>query len=170
MPPEVVAPSLAMAAVDDFLQSPDWRPVATRRGWTINRHGPTTLIVTLKARPLNGVTEAFTLRLECEACPSLPPDVRFVNPETLEYTFGVDNRHVARVVSNACYTHLSYAYSPPYKYGPQLVCTSLARGYYVSNHAPTPDQKWDPVRHSIGSSVEIVCRTLRSPYYQGRHA
>lgn len=170
MTPPEAAPPLAVAAVDDFLESPDWRALASRRGWVIERRGPTTLVVALTARELNGAAETFTLRLECEACPALPPDVRFVNPETLEYAPGPDARHVARLTSSACQTHLTYPYNSPYPYGPQLVCSSMTRGYYASNHAPTPDERWDPARHSIGSSIEIVHRTLHSAvHYHGRH-
>lgn len=165
------SPPLAVAAVDDFLASEDWRSMAKRFGWGIQRFDDVTLIVTLTSYPRNGTPDTYTLRVSCEYCPGQPPDVRFVNPDTLEYNPTTDQSHVAHLVSSACSTHLNYAYNPPYKYGPQLVCSSMTYGYYVSNHTPTADQVWNPARHSIGSAIEIVSRTLRSAeFYQGRFA
>jgi hypothetical protein len=162
-------PPLAVAAVEEFLEDENWQMMAKQYGWVIQKLDPITLIVVLKARILDGLKDTFTLRLTCETCPAMPPDVRFVNPDTLDYDFTTDKKYVAKLTSPSCTTHLSYSYNPPYKYGPQLVCTSMSYGYYVSNHSPTVEQKWEPLRHSIGSSIEIVHRTLQSlQYYQGR--
>lgn len=160
--------ALAQGYLDAFLADEAWRKAAERFGWQLMRLGPTSLAVTLEARPQPGVDPTYTLRLECEYCPALPPHVRFVNPQTQEFDPGADAYHVARLTAPGCYTHLTYSYPVPHRYGPQLVCNSLSQGYYDSGHAPTPEQRWDPARHHIGSSIEIVSRTLRGDYYLGR--
>lgn len=164
-----VSQALCEAFIDGFLDSPDWQREATRWGWVIQRPSPHTLVVTLRARPLLGVDDTFTLKLACEFCPELPPNIIFVNPATQTYDPTLDARHVAQLVAPDCRTHLNYGFQPPYHYGPQLVCTSLGHGYYVSGHSPTPEQRWDPLRHSIGSAIAVVQRTLVHPqHYQGR--
>lgn len=161
--------ALAEAFVSNFLQSPDWQREAARWGWTVRPLAPLLLAVTLRARPLADVPETFTLTLACEFCPHLPPSVIFVNPDTLTYDPATDQRHVARLTAPDCYTHLTYPFAVPYAYGPQLVCTSLGHGYYVSQHAPTPDQRWDPEKHGVGSTIAVVQRTLLHPqHFQGR--
>lgn len=161
--------ALAEAFVNEFLQSPDWQREAERWSWTLQRLTPLSLAVTLRARLLPDVPETFSLKLACEFCPDLPPSVMFVNPDTLTYDPSQDQRHVAKLIAPDCYTHLNYSFQPPYAYGPQLVCTSLGHGYYVSHYSPTPDQRWDPQKHSIGSTIAVVQRTLLHPqYYQGR--
>lgn len=160
---------LSEAFLTEFLESPDWQCEAERWGWAIQRPTPLTLVVSLHARPLPGVNGAFTLKLACEFCPDLPPNILFVNPATQAYDPAVDQRHVAQLTAPDCRTHLNYGFQTPYPYGPQLVCTSLGHGYYVSGHTPTPDQRWDPLRHSVGSAIAVVQRTLVHPqYYQGR--
>jgi len=168
--PVPVHPALAQAALDDFLSHPNWRKRVAEHGWTLSRLDAVSLIVALPARLASGATDQFTLRFSCESYPTSPPDVRFVNPETLDYDPIRDLRHLANLQAPYCYVHPSYPYNPPYRYGPQLVCSSLTLGYYASDHSPTADQRWDPQRHSIGSSIYVVHRALHSEYYHGRHA
>jgi hypothetical protein len=161
--------AVAAAFIDEFLISSDWQQERERWGWSIIRIDPLTLVVSLQARPIPEVKESFTIRLSCECCPGQAPDVRFVNPESFEYDPSTDHNHVAILEAPDCRTHLYYEYPAPYQYSPQLVCTSMGRGYYVSNHTPTADQQWNPQRHSIGTTIAVVQRSLLHPvYYQGR--
>lgn len=165
-----VNPALAEAAVDNFLDDPDWKRKAAKDGWGLDRLDGLTLVARLEARPLRGVPTSFTLRVTCDYYPSHPPDVRFVNPETLQYDPGADLRHVANLQANYCWVHPNFGYwQKPYKYGPQLICSSVTLAYYFSGHAPTKDQLWDPDRHTVGTSIHTVHRALRSPHYHGRH-
>ncbi len=164
-----VNPAFAEVAVDAFLEDPIWQKKASRCGWRLERLDGLTLVTKLDSRPLENVPTTFTLRVGCEYYPTHPPDVRFVNPETLQYDPSNDLRHVANLQASYCYVHPNFSYSTPYPYAPQLVCSSVILGYYFSGHCPTPDQAWDPQRHSIGTSVYAVHRALHSPYYQGRH-
>lgn len=162
-------PPLAVAAVESFLASDDWRRHAIDRGWSISMVDPITLVVGLRAGNSELGLDAFTLRLACEECPHEPPDVRFVNPSTLEYDPATDAAHVPILVAPHCRTHLRYNYPSPYKYGPQLVCNSMTLGYYRSNHSPRPEQQWDPNRHSIGTSIQVVHSVLLSSHFRGRY-
>lgn len=167
--PSPVHPALARVAVADFLTHPQWRQRGVEYGWSLSEHDELTILAVLVARSAAGTADQFTLRLECEYYPTHPPDVRFVNPTTLEYDPERDRIHLARLEAPYCYVHPIYPYPAPYRYGPQLVCSSMTLGYYVSGHSPTPDQRWDQRRHSIGSTLVIVHRALRSEHYKGRH-
>lgn len=169
MMPSPVTPVIGEAAVDDFLADQGWQRQIARNGWRLTRHDPLTLIVGLRARPIDASAEEFTLRLSCDYYPTWPPDVRFVNPETLAYDQASDQRHLPVLSAPYCYLHPAYGYSVAYRYGPQLVCSSMTLGYYFSGHNPTPEQRWDPDRYSIGTTIHTVHRALQSPHYQGRH-
>jgi hypothetical protein len=168
--PSPVNRALAIAAVEEFFAAKKWQKMMSEYGWVFGMIDPLTLIVFLSARPINGVSDAFTLRLACDFYPTYPPDVRFVNPATFEYNVSTDLRHVANLQAQYCHVHPNYSYQHPYKYGPQLVCSSMTLGYYFSNHTPTPDQAWQPGRHTIGSTIYTVHRALHSAHYHGRHA
>ena len=165
-----ISPALAEAAVDEFLENDKWRKKISEYGWGLERLAPLTLVAKLPAGSSDAEATTFTLRVTCDYYPAHPPDVRFVNPETLEYDPTKDLRHVANLQASWCYVHPTFGYPKPFPYGPQLVCSSHVLGYYVSGHAPTPAQMWDPDRHTIGTSLYAVHSALRSPHYHGRHA
>lgn len=171
MPPIRPAQHLAIASVEAFLADPNWQERAEEYGWKITRTAPLTLIVGLRARPLENVPDEFTLRLLCDYCPMHPPDVQFVNPATHQFAATLDEYHVAKLQAEDCYVNLNYNYSTPYPYGygSQLVCSSVTLGYYFSGHTPTPEQQWNPQRDSLGKTINVVYRTLQSKDYHGRN-
>lgn len=158
----------AEAAVDDFFSDSGWQKQIAEYGWNLTRPAPLLVIVALRARPYDGQAHAFTLRLECEYYPTHPPDVRFVNPETLEYDPKADEQHLPKLHAPYCYVHPVYPYQSPSPYGVQLVCSSMTLGYYISGHNPQPHERWEPEKHTIGTSIYIVHRALHSEHYQGR--
>jgi hypothetical protein len=167
--PSPVNRAVAVAAVETFFAAANWRERAEEYGWAFAMLDPLTPIVTLTARRPGTRPEVFTLRLACDYYPSHPPDVRFVNPATYEYDPEKDLIHVAKLQAPYCHVHVKFSYPHPYRYGPQLVCSSVALGYYFSDHTPTPEQAWDPSRHTIGFTVHTVQRALNSYYFLGRH-
>lgn len=167
--PSQVNKTLAAAAVDDFFNREKWQKVSRDYGWVYNMVDPLTVIVSLSAGSLNETRESFVVRLSCDYYPTHPPDAIFVNPASWRYEPGNDHQHVAKLTAPYCHTHLAYDYKNEYKYGPQLVCSSMTLGYYFSNHSPTLDQAWDPTRHDLGSTVYTIHRALNSPHFQGRH-
>ena len=167
--PSPVNPALARAGIEEYLANEKWMMRAEEYGWVFAMIDRLTIIVFLTAPGPNGHREVFTLRLSCDFYPTHPPDVRFVNPQTFEYNPATDLRHVAKLQAQYCYVHTNYGYQHPYKYGPQLVCSSVALGYYFSNHTPKPDEEWQPGKHTIGTTIYTVHRALNSPHYLGRH-
>ncbi len=128
------------------------------------------VIAVVSARRASGEGDRFTLRLTCDYYPTHPPDVRFVNPDTLQYDPHRDAHHLPMLQAPYCAIHTVYSGFPPsFPYGPQLVCSSMTLGYYFSGHSPTPEQIWVPGRHTLGSSIFAVHKGLRSTYFQGRH-
>lgn len=169
-PPSLVNRAFAIAAIEDFFADENWRRLISEYGWVVGMVDPLTIFVSLSAHPINGVVDVYTLRLACSYYPTHPPDVIFVNPATFEYDAARDKCHVANLQAPYCYVHLTYSYQQPYQYGPQLVCSSMTLGYYFSGHSPTPDQKWQPGRQVIGTTIYTVYRALHSQHYHGRHA
>jgi hypothetical protein len=167
--PSPVNPAFARAAISEYFADERWSRRAEEYGWTFAMIDPLTIIVFLKAQGANGNSESFVLRLSCDFYPTHPPDVRFVNPQTFEYDVATDLPHLANLQAQYCYLHTNYSYQQPYKYGPQLVCSSVALGYYFSNHTPKADEAWQPGKHTIGTTVYAVHRALHSPQYLGRH-
>jgi hypothetical protein len=165
--PSPVNDVVAAAAVRHFFTVEDWVRRASEYGWVLSMIDP--LVVIVEMRAANHDDGEYTIRLSCGYYPTHPPDAMFVNPATLQYNYGEDNRHVAKLEAPYCHTHLSYNFQPPYEFGPQLVCSSMTLGYYFSNHTPTEDQVWRPGYHDIGSTLYAIHRAMRSLHYKGRH-
>ncbi len=163
-------PAKAIEEVDAFLADPDWQDFAEEYGWRIVRRGPLTLLVTLAVNTASGQVEEYMLRLECAYYPSAPPDAQFVNPVTEQYDPNTDRRCLPQLRAPYCYVHPNYAYQPPYPYGPQLVCSSMTLGYYCSGHNPLDHQRWDPTRHTLGSTIWTIHKALQSEHYFGRES
>ncbi len=165
--PSKVHPTLAKEALDEFFSSERWRRRAKEYRWTLRRLDDITVIAKLR---IAGDEDAFfTLRLTCDYYPTHPPDVRFVNPDTLVFDPQVDAHHLPILSAPYCAIHTIYSGFPAsYPYGPQLVCSSMTLGYYFSGHTPTSEQLWTPDRHNVGSSLYAVHKGLRSEFYQGR--
>lgn len=164
-------PAFAKAAVDAFFGSDGWRKRIQEYGWELRRLDDLTVIAVVTSRRPGREGDRYTLRLVCDYYPTHPPDVRFVNPETLDYDPNRDTHHLPMLQAPYCAIHPIYSGFPPtYPYGPQLVCNSMTLGYYFSGHGPTADQIWTPGRHSIGSSILAVYNGLRSEHYNGPHA
>ncbi|HEY4425153.1 MAG TPA: hypothetical protein VGN10_13140 [Pyrinomonadaceae bacterium] len=167
--PSPVNPALARAAVASFLEMPEWRQKIIEYGWRLESIDDLTLYAVLRARPLNDRIEDYTVRLSCDYYPTHPPDAKFVNPQTLEYKLNKDLNHLPKLAAPYCQVHPVYNWDHPYRYGPQLVCSSMTLGYYFSNHSPTADQVWEPGRHTIGSTIHTIHRALHSTHYSGRY-
>ncbi|MFL5758978.1 MAG: hypothetical protein ACJ789_04525 [Thermomicrobiales bacterium] len=169
--PSRVHPALAEAAVDGFIQSSGWHRRGAAYGWELRRHGPLTVIAVVPARYFAGERDRFTLRLNCGYYPAHPPDVRFVNPDTLEYDLERDMHHLPQLQAPYCAVHPNYTGFPEsYPFAPQLVCSSMSLGYYFSGHSPTVDQLWRVDKHTLGTCIYTVYKALNSEHFQGRYA
>ena len=168
--PSPVNPVIARAAIASFLADAGWRRTTAEYGWKVDLIDDLTVLVVLRARPVNAVEELFTLRLVCTFYPTHPPDAQFVNPTTGLYDPDKDRAHLPQLSAPFCHVHPTYGYQHPYPYAPQLVCSSVTLGYYFSNHTPTDDQVWDSARHSLGSTIQTIHRALHSQHYSGRYS
>jgi hypothetical protein len=61
--------------------------------------------------------------------------------------------------------HAEYQYADRLKR--QLVCCSMTFEYYVTGHAPTPGQRWQPGRHTLVATLTRIQDALDGPAYQG---
>ena len=100
-----------------------------------------------------------------------PPGVMFVNPETRKFDKSVDLRWLPALASHP--PGLNIAFHPSYDGYPdgisrQLVCNSTVLEYYISNHSPTEDERWDPTRHNLFATLSTLQMTLKKPYYGGK--
>lgn len=101
-----------------------------------------------------------------------PPGVTFVNPKTRAFDPAVDMRWfpaepAARPPGIDIGYHTSYDFSGTSR---QMVCNSAVLEYYMSNHAPKEDERWDPARHTLYTTLSLLQTMLTRPYYGGRRA
>ena len=139
-----------------------------RHGWGVEYDGDVRVVVTLMARTAAGACDRYTLTLDCDAYDVWPPEVKFVNPETLSYVVGEDGIHLPRIEGFPNFG-LHLRFEGFYEAGrvDQLVCFSFTRGYYDSSHTPADSQRWTQGRHWLYSTVAVLNRALQPPYYQG---
>lgn len=167
--PSPVSPVLARAAVANFLSMAEWQRAIAQYGWRVKSVDDLTLIAVLRAKPIANTVHEFTVLISCDYYPTHPPDAQFVNPVTLKYDATQDRSHLPKLAAPYCQVHPVYPWDHPYRYGPQLVCSSMTLGYYFSNHSPTADQVWEAGRHTIGSTIQTIYRALQSTHYSGRY-
>ena len=60
--------------------------------------------------------------------------------------------------------HSAYTY-PDGTVGP-LICFSFTLEYYLSNHGPTEEERWDQRRHTVTATLTRLGDVLRAPNYQ----
>jgi hypothetical protein len=164
-----VARPLARAAAARDVQRLVAHSEKIRHGWGVDYDGEIQVVVTLTARTVEGKRDRYTLMLECDAYDVWPPEVKFVNPETLRYIVGQDGCHLP-IIEGFPNFGLHSRFTNFYQIGrvDQLVCFSFTRGYYDSAHIPTESQRWSQGRHWLYSAVAVLHRALQPPYYQGR--
>jgi hypothetical protein len=145
----------------------------TRHGWKVEYDGGVLVTVTLAAQaPGYAVnrSDPYVITLDCDSYDTWPPEVKFVNPETLRYVVGEDESWLPRIEGFPNFgLHARYqGFAGAPTRVDQLVCFSLTRGYYDSNHVPEPHQRWTPGRHWLYSTIRVLHRALQSGYYRGR--
>lgn len=101
-----------------------------------------------------------------------PPGVTFVNPKTRAFDPAVDMRWLpaepaAKPPGIDIRYHASYRLDGIPK---QMVCNSMVLEYYMSNHTPDGDERWDPARHTLYATLSVLQAMLTRPYYKGRGA
>lgn len=100
-----------------------------------------------------------------------PPGVIFVNPETREFKDGEDLKWLPKIGTKPPGMNIQFHPSYDYKeYGitKQLVCNSMTLEYYMSGHNPQEYEKWDPMKHNLFATMDMLQMMLKKPYYGGR--
>jgi hypothetical protein len=112
-----------------------------------------------------GATDDFLLRLGFQSYRRWPPSAQFVNPQTLGYSINQDQRHVPRLTSGECQTHLAY----PGPRGPvQLVCCSATLEFYEVQHQVDLQLVWRD-SNTFYTTLTAIRKAFAS-HYQGRFA
>lgn len=129
------------------------------------------LYIDIWAKDENGAKlDDFHLKFDMSYYRKWPPGVTYINPETKTFNGGSDLRWLPKLVIKP--PSVDIAYHPSYKLTngetKQLVCNSMTLEYYLSNHNPNPDQKWDPSVNNFGTTLLTLDIMLRKPYYGGR--
>lgn len=172
-PSAPLAVPLARAATARDVEKLKAHPDVNRHRWQIEYDGSLLVTVTLLARaPGYGSDQVdpYVLLLECDSYDEWPPEVKFVNPGTRQYMLGQDERWLPRIEGFPNFgLHARYqGFINAPKRVDQLVCFSLTRGYYDSNHSPTSQQRWIQNRHWLYSTIKVLHRALQPTYYRGR--
>ncbi len=112
----------------------------------------------------------YYLRMTFEYYNSWPPGVTFVNPETDKFESSRDMEWLPKIAAKPLGTDFGFNPSTALQDGTtrQLVCNSMILEYYLSNHTPNDQEKWDPNRHNFGTTLSTIQLILRKPYYGGR--
>ena len=101
-----------------------------------------------------------------------PPSVTFVNPKTRSFDPRSDMRWLPTMVSTP--KHIGIAYHPEYGLDngvtKKMVCNTMVLEYYQTRHTPRPETVWDPSRHTLFATLNVLQTMLTAPYYGGRSA
>lgn len=151
-----------------------------RRGWTYEELDALSAVVHLVAHgPRGDAADEYHLLLRGHYYDLWPPQGCFAAPPE----DGSDEWAEAAATStwlprlDQAMTVPSFALHPAYQYPElpgfpggvrQLLCCSMNLDYYISNHAPTDDQRWVQGKRKIIALVSRVADALDSDAYHGR--
>jgi hypothetical protein len=162
--PEVAAGTFE-AHLDDFFANGRGRGEAWERLPVDALHA----VIRLPAVRADGSVDPYFLLLGAEYYPVWPASVAFVRRTAdgswVEAADGT--RWWPRQQNQPGF---SFGLHPTYQYPDgtvrQLVCFSHSLDYYVSNHNPTDDERWDQRRHTLTATLSRMADVLRAPNYQ----
>ncbi|MDC8451675.1 MAG: hypothetical protein KGH87_00570 [Thaumarchaeota archaeon] len=114
----------------------------------------------------------YHLKLDMSYYRTHPPGVTYINPVTKIFDATKDLRWLP--VKGQAPPGMDIGYHQTYSLSDgtqrQMVCNSMILEYYLSNHNPTPEQIWDPTKHTFAATLTVLQIMLRKPYYGGRSA
>lgn len=114
----------------------------------------------------------YHLKLDMSYYRTHPPGVTYINPETKMFDPEKDLKWLPQKSQVPPAMDIQYHMSYKLLDGTQrqMVCNSMTLEYYLSNHSPTPEQKWDSTKHTFAATLTTLQIMLRKPYYGGRSA
>lgn len=111
----------------------------------------------------------YHLKLDMSYYKIWPPGAMFVNPNTKGFDKARDMKWFPKLAAAPPGTGIGLHPEHDLQDGTkrQLICNSMVLEYYLSNHNPSEQEKWDPNRHDFGTTLSTVQLILRKPYYGG---
>jgi hypothetical protein len=181
--PAVADPEIAATVFADHLARVEAGEQARGNGWTFTRLDRLHVVVAVTAVRPSGERDIYHVRLGAEYYDAHPPTTSFVSPPRP----ALDDRSAREgwieappgsrwlpAVAPLPWFAIHPAYSFPSGVANardglprQLVCCSMTFEYYISSHNPTPGQRWQQGRHTVGATITRIQDALTSPNYQG---
>jgi hypothetical protein len=162
---EEVAESAFAAHLEDFFKNGRGR----RDGWERIDLDGLHAVIRIPAVQDSGELDHYFVKLGAEYYPVWPPTVAFVQLAGEDWVdAGEATRWWPKQNNSPGFPfglHASYTY--PDQTVRQLVCFSFTFEFYVSNHGPTEDEKWDQGRHTLTATLSRLGDVLRAPNYEG---
>lgn len=164
--PEVAAATFA-AHLDDFFANGRGRG----DGWQRIPIDALHAVIRMPAVRPDGTNDHYFVMLGAEYYPVWPTTVAFVRPsDNGAWADATDGTRWWPRQNNAPAPGLSFGLHPTYQYPDgttrQLICFSHTFEYYVSNHGPTDEERWDQRRHTLTATLSRLADILRAPNYQ----
>lgn len=171
MAPARPHPDLARSQFKEDMAVLGGSPLARRHGWELEPDYPR-LHLQVRMWSLDEHAERhddYHLDLDMSYYRQHPPGVTFVNPHTRSFDPSGDARWLPVAASKPLHTdiryHASYTVNGVER---QMVCNSLTLEYYMTGHSPQPEERWDPDRHTLSATLNLLQTMLTPPYYGGR--
>lgn len=167
--PEPVDPEVAAATFSRHLGE----FFATGRGrgaeWERIDLDPLHVVIRVPATRMDGTVDHYFVRIGAEFYDVWPPSVAFVR--RTDAGDWIDARPGTRWWPNQQNSpgfsfHLHEAYQFP-DGSRQLLCFSHSFDYYLSNHHPTDQERWQQGRHTLTATLSRVALVLQAPNYIG---
>lgn len=155
---------------------------ARARGWRFTWLDPLHVVVSVHATRATGEQDIYYVKLGAEFYDLYPPTTSFVCPPPQRAATAVDqhqwpaarqgSRWFPLVDSLPWFAiHDAYPFQVPSNSDNastrQLVCCSMTLEYYLSNHQPTPGQRWQQGRHTLGATLNRIHDALNTVNYKG---
>jgi hypothetical protein len=175
--PALADAEIAAAVFADHVARVEKGEQARAHGWTFIRLDPLHVVVTMTAVRPSGQQDTYYVKLGGEYYDTYPPTTSFVCPPRPEAgdqparatwsEAGAGSRWLP--VVNGLQWLAIHAVYPSFADGVprQLVCCSMTFEYYISGHNPTPGQRWQQGRHTLGATLNRLQDALISDQYEG---
>lgn len=149
-----------------------------RAGWAMTGLDPLRSVVHLHAIRTDGTRDPYHLLLAGDWYDLHPPQARFVSPPPDDQSRpgwhdAPSGSRWLPLIDIGVTSPNGFAFHPTYTYTSeggavrQLICCSMSFDYYISDHAPTPEQAWRQGRHTVVALLTRVQEALQAPAYQG---
>lgn len=164
-------PEIAAATLEHHLDEYWGSGRPAQLGMERQRLDPLRWIVTIPATRPDGQTDPYHLKIDGRHYDLHPVDAHLVVPP-----HDGDDRSPWPEAQPGTRWWPRFQEEPPalrlhphYRYSDgttgQLICFSFTAAYYVTNHNPTPDARWQQGRHTVAATIARLHEALKQPYY-----